>query len=219
MKVFPDAALDAMEDGSAIVAGAVSIACDPPVLIWSGYGPLDLTPFGGEAGFEGIGQRTLAQTTNAALGGTAQAVTLSLSGVDPDVLPLLDADEVRGARAVFWRLIFDGSGTILLDAKRFTRGRADLLTSEETIGGTATLVLTIEGSARGLGGSGARMRTDADQRLVDPDDGGMKRVSFAREKMLYWGGQKPATAGAALGGISPGGGVNAKYFAQQIAEN
>lgn len=218
MKVFSDEAIAAMEDGSAIVSGAVSIACDPPVLIWGGYGTLDLSAFGGEPEYIGIGDRSLAQTTSAALGGTAQAVTLSLSGVDPDVLPLLDADEVRNARAVFWRLIFDGSGTMLLDAKVFTRGRADMLTVDETIGDTATITLMIEGAARGLGRSGARMRTDADQRLIDATDGGMKRVSYAAEKMLYWGGQKPANAGSALGGISPGG-VNVKYLAERIVES
>ena len=56
------------------------------------------------------------------------------------------------------------------------------------------------GLAKGLGRKGGRMRTDADQRLIDPDDGFFKNVAYAGAKTLYWGGQRPATAGSALGG-------------------
>jgi len=46
------------------------------------------------------------------------------------------------------------------------------------------------------------MRTDADQRLVNATDGGMRHISYAGQKMLYWGGKVPARAGSALGGSS-----------------
>jgi len=60
----------------------------------------------------------------------------------------------------------------------------------------------LETAARGLGRRGARMRSDADQRLLDPADGFFKHISYAAEKNLYWGGKRPARAGSAL----PGGG-------------
>lgn len=202
MKLFAPAALAAIEDGSAIVSGAVKIACDPPVLVWGGYGIL---PIGGDQ-YLGVGDRGLAQVTSAALGGSAQNATLSLSGVDPDILPLLDATELRGASAVLWRLIFNGAGTGLLDAHVYRRGRVDQVTTEETVGGEAMITLSIEGAARGLGRRGGRMRTDADQRLVKATDGSMKHVSYAGEKTLYWGGQPPAPAATATGGVVAGGG-------------
>ena len=44
------------------------------------------------------------------------------------------------------------------------------------------------------------MRTDADQRLIKPSDGGMRKVSYAAEVTLYWGGRPPSTTAAAVGG-------------------
>lgn len=200
MRTFTDAAMAAIERGDAIVAGATEIVCDPPIRLWSGEGTL---PLAGSQ-YLGIGDRALAQVTGGAIGGASQGVTLSLSGVDPDVIDVLDADEVAGAPVATRRLIFDSSGTILLDEHVFDRGRIDTVSTEETIGGQATIAVNVEGAARGLGRRGGRMRTDADQRLIDGTDGGFSRVSFAGSRTLYWGGQKPATAGAALGGMSSG---------------
>ncbi|MEG3144212.1 hypothetical protein U1839_06055 [Sphingomonas sp. RT2P30] len=197
MKIFTDAAMAAFANGTAQVGGAVIITCDPPVKVWSGYGQLTI----GADTYDGIGDRALAQNSSASLGGTAQAVTLALSGVDPDLLPLLDAAELQSAPAVLTRLVFDGSGTTLLDHHVFTRGQVDQLNIEETPKGEATITLTIEGAARGLGRRGGRMRTDADQRLISATDGGMKHVSYAAAKTLYWGGQKPSTVGSTFGSI------------------
>lgn len=196
MKSIAPAALDALEAGTAIVGGSIEIGTDPPVRVWSGHGTLTID---GED-YVGIGDRALAQVTGAAIGGAAQGLTLSLSGVDPDVIPLLDADELRGASCVIRRLIADSSGTVLLDAPIFSRGRIDAAPTEETIGGEATIAVAVEGAARGLGRRGGRMRTDADRRLIKPSDGGMKRVSYAGEVVLYWGGQRPSTAASAIPG-------------------
>lgn len=204
MKIIAPAALDALQAGTAIVSGALEIACDPPVRVWGGYHNLTLE---GQT-FTGIGDRGIAQIAGGALGDAAQNITLTLSGIDPETLALLDAAEVSGAPAVLWRLIFDQSGTSLLDANVWARGRIDVLEREEQIGGTATITAQLETAARGLGRRGARMRSDADQRLIDPSDGFFKNVSFTGEKTLYWGGVRPARAGSALPGVggSDGGG-------------
>jgi hypothetical protein len=75
----------------------------------------------------------------------------------------------------------------------FDRGRGDALDTVETIGGPAVVNLAVESAARGLGRSGARMRSDPDQRLINPDDGYFKNTAYAGEKMLYWGGKKPSS--------------------------
>lgn len=198
MKLLATAALDALEAGTAIVSGALEIGCDPPVRVWGGWHPLT---FDGRT-FDPIGDRGLAQVMGGALGDAAQDITLTLSGIDPETLALLEADELRGAPAILWRLIFDQTGNTLLDGHVWTRGRLDTLEREEEIGGTAALVARLETAAKGLGRRGGRMRSDADQRLLDPADGFFRNVSYAAEKTLYWGGKRPARAGAAL----PGGG-------------
>ncbi|MFN3943890.1 MAG: hypothetical protein ACK4K7_03025 [Allosphingosinicella sp.] len=201
MKLIAPAALAALARGDAIVTGAVAIHCDPPIRVWGGYGPIDI---GGET-YQGIGDRGLAQVSSGAIGGAAQGVTLTLSGIEPEVIDLLDAEEVRRAPAVIWRMIFSGDGRTLLGANVFSRGRIDQVRTVETIGGAASIQVSVETAARGLGRRGGRMATDADQRLVKPTDGSFRSVSHAGEKMLYWGGLRPARAGAALGGGGGGG--------------
>lgn len=205
MRSFSDEAMAAIEAGTVIVVGAVEILGTPPIRVWGG--PYDWT-IAGEL-YRGAGDRALVQTGSAALGSAATGITLELSGVDQAALAVLDAQEVQGAPVVLRRLIFDGSGTRLLDVHVFRRGRVDEVVSEETVGGTATLKAMVEGAARGLGRRGGRMRSDADQRLIEPTDGGNKHVSYAAQKTLYWGGKTPATAGAAIGGGSSAAGLSA----------
>lgn len=207
MKIYSSEALAALEAGEAIVSGAVKIATIPdPVLLWGGYGVLTL----GELVFQGVGDHGLAQVAGGALGGAAQGVTLSLSGIDPDVMPLFDATNLRRAPVVIWRLVFSITGKTLLDARVYTRGRVDQVKVRETPGGAAEISVQVEGAARGLGRAGGRMRTDADQRMNDDTDPGFTTVSYAGEKTMYWGGQRPANAGSAFPGATGagfGGGV------------
>lgn len=194
MKSFSDDALAEIVAGTAIVAGAAEVLCDPPVRAWAGYEPRTIA---GQS-YTPVGDHGLAQVSGSALGGAEQNITLSLSGIDPALLPLLDASELRDAPTTLHRLIFKGDGRTMLDAQVFTRGRIDQVPVSNTIGGTATIAATVETAARGLGRQGGRMRTDADQRLIDPTDGYDKNVSYAGQKTLYWGGQRPSTASSAL---------------------
>lgn len=164
------------------------------IRVWGGHGTIEIE----SNDYIGIGDRGLAQQTAGAVGGVAQGMTLTLSGVEPEVLALLDSSEIKGAPVVIRRLIFASDGKTLLDAHVFDRGRIDTIETTETIGGGAAIKLNVESAARGLGRSGARQRSDSDQRLIDPDDGYFKNTAYAGEKMLYWGGKMPARAGSVL---------------------
>lgn len=218
MKTFSAEAMAAIEAGDAVVSGAVLIEADDAVRVWGGWGTIEID---GQL-FEGLGSRGLAQVSGRSIGGSEQNVTLTLSGIDPVVLDALDDAGVRDAWVTLWRLIFASDAKRLLDVHVFDRGRLDDLITDETIGGEAMLSALIEGAARGLGRRGGRMRTDADQRLVKPTDGFFRNVSFAGEKMLYWGGQKPTTAGSAFPGSGgPGmglGGGGGRYDQERLAQ-
>ena len=202
MRDIAPAALAAIEAGEAVVGGAVEIiGASGPFRVWSGYGEIVLD---GQT-YAGIGHHGLIQATGGALGGAASAITLTLSGVDVKVLELVEPGEVRDAPVTIRRLIFNGAGSVLLDASVYARGRADTLTREETPGGTATISVNVETAARGLGRRSARMRTDVDQRLITGTDGGFKHVSYAGQKTLYWGGQRPAAAGQGLPNVTAAG--------------
>jgi hypothetical protein len=164
-----------------------------PIRLWGGYGDADLPSDAGTSTYRGIGDRSLGQQISAAIGGSAQNLTLTLSGIEPAALALLDPSEVKGASAVVRILFFDSAGKTLLGAYVYTRGRVDELKTSEVVGGAASIQLAIEGAARGLGRKGARLRSDADQRLVSSTDGFYRVVSAAPKKTLYWGGKKPST--------------------------
>jgi hypothetical protein len=193
VKTLETAAMDAIAAGEAIVTGAAGIfPADggTAIRVWGGHGPIT---FGGNT-YKGLGDRAFVQQTSGAIGGVAQGMVLSVSGVEPAALALLDPDEVKSASVVIYRLIFASDGKTLLDAHVFDRGRIDTVDSEEVIGGPAAIKLNVESAARGLGHSGARQRADADQRLIDSTDGYFKNTGYAPEKMLYWGGKKPSRA-------------------------
>lgn len=199
MKFFSEDAQEALENGNALVSAAVEIFADPVFRVFGGFGVVTIDGHD----FTGIGDRQLIQSSGAAVGGTAQAITLTLSEVEPEVADLLDADALRGAAVVIRRLIFDGTGTELFDVEVFARGKIDQLSTDETVGGLASIVAVVETAARGLGRTGGRMRTDADQRLIKANDGGFREVSYAGEKTLYWGGHRPASAGSAISHLPP----------------
>lgn len=180
-------------NGLSLLAGhGVPVGDTSPLRVWGGYGPLTI---GGNS-FAGIGDRGLAQQTAGALGTMAQGMTLQLSGIEPKVLELFDdASALRGASVIVYRLIFANNGRDLLDAHVFDRGRVDTIETDLVVGKTAAIKLMVESAARGLGRSGARQRSDSDQRLIDQLDGYFKSTAFAAEKELYWGGKKPARFG------------------------
>lgn len=197
MKTLAPAAKAAIVAGEAIVTGAVQITprdAGTPIRVWGGYGVFAIS--GND--YLPLGDRGFAQQNSNAIGGVAQGMTLTLSGVEADALALLDPDEVKGASVVVYRLIFAGDGKTLLDAHVFDRGRGDTCDTVETVGGPAAIKYAVESAARGLGRSGARMRADSDQRLISATDGYFKNTAFAGEKMLYWGGKKPSRTASTI---------------------
>lgn len=211
MKSFNEEAMEAIVAGTAIVSGAAAILSDPPIRVWGGHGVL---PLDGDD-FVGMDDRGIAQQTSGALGGAAGGITLELSGIDDEAMALLEADELKQAPVIIWRLIFAGDGKTLLDYEVFDRGRVDQVTTSETVGGAAIIRVQVEDPARGLGRRGQRMCSDADQRLINPSDGYFKHTAYAGEKMLYWGGKRPARAGSVLTSNPPGNGYGVGGYAGQ----
>jgi hypothetical protein len=212
VKTFSTEALAALQSGEAVVAGAVWFGGDLETGFWGGHGNI---AFDGHA-FIGLGDKGLVSASAGTLGGQEQGAQLELSGVDPEVMARLDLASLRGVPVVLYRLIFNGTGSTLLHAAVYLRGRVDRASTEETPGGAATLRIGVEGAARGLGRRSERMRTDADQQLILPGDTGLKRVAYAGTKAIYWGGKPPARAGELFGGddlsLGRGGGGRGDPF-------
>lgn len=205
MKNYSAEALAAMAAGETVVSGAAWFGGDDPIGLWSGDGPLAFVDERGVTrAFVGIGDRAFASISGGAIGGAEQGQTLKVSGIDPTVRGNLDIQSLRGLPTILWRLVFNGAGTRLLDARVHLRGRIDQAPIEETPDGTSTLSLSIEGAARGQGRRSERMRSDADQRLINPNDSALRRVAYAGQKTIYAGGKPPEQARSAFNGVSPG---------------
>ncbi len=194
MRTWAGATLTALQDDAVIEAGAMAIMTSTPVAFWGGYGNLTID----SVVHIGLGDRFMLSETAGSLGGEEQGAVVELSAVDDDVAPLRALSGLRGAPVICRRLIFNATGSTLLETEVRIRGRVDHMPGEETPGGEAKFMLKIEGAARGAGRRGGRMRTDADQRLINGTDGGFKRISYAGEVTLYWGGKPPQRAGSAL---------------------
>jgi hypothetical protein len=205
--LHPDA-LAAILSGEALVGFAVKISgpgLPSPFCAHTGYHPVTV----GSDVYLGVGDRGMVTSTGGALGAATTGLQLRLNGLDPAVLPLIDDDDVIGAKVTIDRPIWSGTGSQLLDFSWLEQvGRVETLSREETIGGLASLIVEVSTAAAGLGYSGGRMRSDADQRLISAADGGFKRVAHAGQIGLSWGGKPPQRAAVALPGITgPGGGV------------
>lgn len=203
MKTWNPAALAAWASGEALETIAVHISGPIEWRVWAGTGAL---PLGGPV-FTGVGDQVGASVAfTGAKGAAEQGLTLSLGGLDPKVLDMVPLTPWKRAPAVIYRLVFSGAGTVLLDWKAHHRGRIDDLWREDTPGGVSSILAVVEGAARGLGRSRGRMRTDSDQRLIDPNDGGFRHVTYAGEKKLQLGGNPPTSARGGGGGGPLGGG-------------
>ena len=200
MKDYSAVTIAALESGEAIVTGALAVYCDDPAFVWGGPWPIVLD---GDT-YTPLDDNALGSAIGGQIGGTEQNTTLTLSGVDPDALALLDEAGLNQAPAKLYRLVFAGDGRTLLDSRVVKRGRVDDVLVQDVQGGTATVQISIEGAARGLGRAGKRMRTDADQRLLDSNDGFFKHVAYAGTKTIYFG-CKPSSAGSTAGWKGWGG--------------
>lgn len=216
-KFYPPAAQAALDDGTAIVAGAVLIDTVPaPFCVWGGYGRISLNLDGVNRTYEPLGDRALISVMAGGLGTADQGAELLLNGIDPQALALIDTGPVRARPCILAELVWDGAGTTLLSVNVVQRGLVDRVIRDEAAstqgsGGLAVLKAIVLGAARGLRRGRVRLRSDADQRLLVGTDGAFKRVGFAAEIQLNLGGQKPQGAGAAAGGQSGGGFVNGLF--------
>lgn len=187
---------EAYQEVSALLATGISTeTTQDTIRLWGGSGEMDLPSDEGTSTFQGIGDKGLIGSSSGAIGGSAQSAVIGLSGIEAAAIEVLEANDIKDASVVIRRLIFDSSGTILLGSYIYSRGRVDELKTAEMVGGSASIQVSVEGAARGLGRRGGRSRSDADQRLVSSTDGFFRIVSWAAKKRLYWGGKKPAAFG------------------------
>lgn len=198
MKTLDAPTLAAVQAGQVIQAGAVRLEFGSTYRFWSGYGSLAVA---GEGTFNGIGARGLIIPVESSIGAGASGLEMTLSALDPDIAASVELEDYAQKPVVVWRMIFDASGQTLLASVVFFRGRCDVIRIVETGNGEATIQMSVEGAMRDMDRRGARIRSDTDQRLLGGStDGGMKHISVAGVRTLYWGQQGPNQSGGVVNG-------------------
>lgn len=197
MKMIEDLARAELDGERIILSAAARFQFGETYRLWSGVGDLIIPDIDAEP-FTGIMARALLAPASTQVGGAAGGLTITLSGLDPDVAQTIEAEDYAQKPCTIWRLIFAQDGSTLLGKTVFMRGRVDTIVIREKVGGEAALDFAIEGARRDMDRSGGRIVSNTDQRVLGgAGDAAAKYIGTAAEKTLNWG-QKPSTiAGSA----------------------
>jgi hypothetical protein len=137
--------------------------------------------------------------------GTVSQYNLELSGLDPEILATVEAEDYHQKPILRQSAYIDEDGVTMLNVRTVGVGRIDFITRNDYP--KAKLVVTVTGGSQLVKGRGGRRRTDADQRrLAHPVvDRFFERVSGAGQQTRYWGMKNPIRPSGTQG-IGGGGG-------------
>lgn len=187
MKLFTPAAVAALEAGTFARRQLIWVEMpDEPVGFWGDaydaviegrtylatYGAIRMTPFSSGSDF---GVRNL---------------TITLPGLDVRVQQRV-LDQPYHQRPIYaTEALISPETQQILDLTQWFGGIIDRIPRRERLGGTSVLDVQCEGYGRDLSRSGARTRSDADQRQLDSSDRFFDQVVPANNVPLIWGRQE-----------------------------
>lgn len=152
--------------------------------VWAGFGTLTA----GGYDWTGLGDLGAIGAIESPMGGTAPMVTLTLSGVKPEmVATVLDSQaEVKGRGAAIYFQHFDENQQTLDDPLAVFVGTMDTIKISTATADTRVVELTLEWlfSRRSLSPFG--YLSDTDQKALYPTDKGLEFVSAMQNKTVKW---------------------------------
>ena len=105
----------------------------------------------------------------------------------PDVLASIENYYYHQRPATLAVAYFHPDTFALLSVEVDYRGYVDRIVQKETDGGAAVLEVYLESRFRDHQKSGYRVRSDADQRRIDPTDDGLRHVTKASSEQIIFG--------------------------------
>lgn len=126
------------------------------------------------------------------------------SALTPDVLGTIHGYQWHQAPAILYQAYFNPDTRALIMVERVARRRIDTIDHVETVGGGAELIANLQPLNLDNPGRGFMVYGDADQRLIDPDDGALSFAATAGTQTIDWG-RLPSAPVAAQGGGGRGG--------------
>ena len=186
MRQIEQGALDTLDAGRIARRNLVLFELDSNFGFWDDV--YDIT-FDGNTYVGGAGKFTISALPSVN-DMSVQGVSITFSGLDTDALVMTETEDYHQRPVSVYLALMDQAGGFL-SVKRWFTGVTDQAVRREQAGGDATLTVRAEPISRELGRSGARVRSDADQRLIDADDGFFRHVASAASQKIYWGRKGP----------------------------
>lgn len=168
---------------------------------WNGYGTLTVN------GISYVGAGSLIEVSQVQMGTdlSASPITVRLRAVpetalSPDVLASIDNYAYKNRPAHLSLAYFDRVNGTVVTAIQWWQGFIDLIDHDETVGGEYTLTAHLEPMSLDHSRTGYRMRSDADQKLIDPNDRFFEHAGITAQQRIPYGRKEDGT-----GSNSPGG--------------
>lgn len=153
---------------------------------WSGAGSLV---------FEGVtyvGAGSLLDLSDIRQSTELAAIKISLTlraipntDLTPDILATIEQEQYHQRPVRLMTAFFDPDTEALLSVEVMVRGIVDRIVHND--GDGATLECQIETRTRDITKSGYRVRSDADQKMLDPTDDGLRHVATVHTETIYFG--------------------------------
>src|SRR5690349_10708943 len=169
---IPSTTLDAIDAGQYAHAWLVLFSLDEGLFgFWPGVGTLTIDG----VDYAGFGSFLDIQQIDMGVDITASPVSVRLraqpeTALTPDVLASVDSYSYKNRPATLTIAYFDKSAGTLVTAIQWWSGKIDTIDHDETVGGDYALVARLEPESLDHARTGYRMRSDADQKLLDPTD-------------------------------------------------
>jgi hypothetical protein len=175
---------------------------------WGGYGTINVN------GIDYVGAGTLIEIAQLNMGTdlSASPITCRLRAVPeteltPDVLASIDDYAYKNRPAHLTLAYFDRVSGVLVTAIQWWQGFIDVIEHDQTVGGEYVLTARLEPLSLDHSRTGYRMRSDTDQRLIDPVDRFFEHAAITAMQSIPYGRKEDGTSDSqGLGGTSGGGG-------------
>lgn len=151
--------------------------------------------------YEGAPGRFTVQPAVGSYDDGARPCTVTLPGLDSEVVAFIMSAPWHQRPVLIQRAIVATEAPQVLHLSPEFSGRLDKVVQKESPGGTYDLQFLCETEAIENSRSGARTRSDADQRQRDPDDGFFSFSTSAKTTTIDWG-RSPQQAAPKPSGIA-----------------
>lgn len=155
---------------------------------WTGLGPFT---YGGVT-YVGAGSLLAIDAAKQQSDLSAGEVVIRLTAIPntaltPDILGTIEAEQYHLRPCTLMTAYFDPETYGLLSVEVEYRGYVDQIGHEEAIGGEAVLACHLDSRFLDFSRSGYRVRSDADQRRINPADDGLVHVTSVAEETVEFG--------------------------------